>query len=340
MTERVFLHGQLCDPILFEIVSGVALEARAATLNDRNTATEIGGMIVDLDASAVQRLEFFLTDNAYEQRTVTTPDGPQSARIYHGTVARQGAHGAIDRLAAEEFMRLMETHSPQAAARALPQIRMRAASRLRAGTDSSPTSLTPVTDIDAVRTDSTSQPYTDYFAVREDILAFPKFDGSQSPPVKRASFLGGDAVTVLPYDPRSQQVLFVRQFRHGPFARGDTNPWTLEPAAGRIDPGEAPEDTARRELREETGITAKTLHFIGRYYPSPGAYSEYLYSYVAIADFTGQDGKVGGLEDEAEDIMSHVLLLDDALAMIETGEVNTGPLILSLNWLALNQQEF
>ncbi|MCG6885230.1 MAG: NUDIX hydrolase [Silicimonas sp.] len=188
--------------------------------------------------------------------------------------------------------------------------------------------------------ETTRQPYTDYFAVREDWLTFPKFGGGESPVVKRATFLGGDAVTVLPYDPRQGTVLFVRQFRHGAFARGDRNPWTLEPAAGRIDPGESPEAAARRELQEEVGLTVGDLHLAARYYPTPGAVSEYLFSYVASADLAGKDGTIGGVDGEAEDIMSHVIPLDEALGMIETGAINTGPLILSLNWLALNRERF
>ena len=36
--------------------------------------------------------------------------------------------------------------------------------------------------------------------------------------------------------------------------------------------------------------------------------------------------------------MAHVIPLDAALAMIGTGEVNTGPLILSLQWLAMRRE--
>ncbi|MEM8803701.1 MAG: NUDIX hydrolase, partial [Pseudomonadota bacterium] len=243
----------------------------------------------------------------------------------------------LARLVAVEVMVLQATHSVEAVKKSLPQIRMRAATRLRAQALPSPGTLHPqmTTPTEVI---DTKQPYTDYFAVREDMLRFPHFSGSKSSEVKRASFMGGDAVTILPYDPKARSVLLVRQFRHGPFARGDANPWTLEPAAGRIDPGESPEDSARRELQEETGANAEALHFVARYYPSPGAYSEFLYSYVGIADLSGKDQSVSGLADEAEDIMSHVLSLDDAMRLVETGEVNTGPLILSLQWLAMNAE--
>lgn len=315
MSLRVRRTGPLLDPLIFATILG-------RTVGDAPQAT--------LYSAEADRLAFYTAALSATEQTVQDQDSPAQSYDFE-------TEDPLDlaRLVATEVMVLQATHSVAAVQIALPQIRMRAATRLRAQAMPSPGTLHPEMS-HLVEIADTKQPYTDYFAVREDVLRFPHFSGAKSASVKRASFMGGDAVTILPYDPKTQNVLFVRQFRHGPFARGDTNPWTLEPAAGRIDPGESPEDTARRELLEETGAEAGALHFVGRYYPSPGAYSEFLFSYVGIADLSGKNQHVSGLEDEAEDIMSHVLPLRDALAMIDTGAVNTGPLILSLQWLALH----
>ena len=176
--------------------------------------------------------------------------------------------------------------------------------------------------------------------MREDDLTFPTFAGARSPLVRRAAFMGGDAVTVLPYDPITDSVQMVRQFRYGAFVRADPDPWTLEPVAGRIDAGETPEQAARREVHEETGLTVNQLHKVSAYYPSPAAYSEFLFTFVATADLSGVDGRVAGLDGEAEDIMSHVVPLDKALWMIESGAVDTGPLVISLLWLQANKTRF
>lgn len=365
MTESVFLYGTLRDPVLYNIVSGTPLKARPATLEGfavhrvegENFPVLIGrtgaaahGALVQPDETARARLDFYEGGFGYvvQLHDVITETGLARSAVYVPTVDRpagetwsltawQKQHGALARMAAQDYMFLRTTHTPEEAARAFPQVRVRAASRLRAQVAPSPAVFSPEMSAKAVATVRTEKPYTDYFAVREDWLSFPTFDGGTSALVKRASFLGGDAVTVLPYDPATDSVLIIRQFRHGPFARGDSNPWTLEPAAGRIDPGETPEETATRELFEETSVAAQSLHFVGRYYPSPGAFSEYLYSYVAVADLSDADGGVGGLEDEAEDILRHVVPLGDALAMIQTGAINTGPLALSLYWLAVNK---
>ena len=319
MSHRLLRTGPLLDPVIFATVIGRDVD---------------GTPLLTLDEGAATRLAFYASALSAAPETIQAQNSTATSYAFTGEDPVE-----LARLVAAEIMVLQKTHSVEAVKAAFPQIRMRAATRLRALAMPSPGTLLPQMTA-TIEVTETQQPYTDYFAVREDVLRFPHFSGGKSPVVKRASFMGGDAVTILPYDPKTRTVLLVRQFRHGPFARGDTNPWTLEPAAGRIDPGESPEDTARRELLEETGAKAEALHFVGRYYPSPGAYSEFLFSYVGIADLSDKDQSVSGLSDEAEDIMSHVLPLKDALSMIETGEVNTGPLIVSLQWLALHAERF
>jgi len=366
VSQSVFFYGTLRDPALLALVAGREVSARPASLPGFRTARVEGhdfptlvadddatanGLLAEVDARAQERLDFYELGFGYDLRPVSvrTEKGAAVALVYFpepglwkpdGAWSLEGwqADGApLARAAAGEYMRLHGVMDPASAARAFDQIRMRAGARLRAAEAPTPAPLPPAMSAKDVRIAETRQPYTAYFAVREDVLTFPRFSGGHSAPVLRSSFQGGDAVTVVPYDPGTDRLLVVRQFRHGPFTRGDANPWTLEPAAGRIDAGETPEQTARRELLEETGIEAGTLHLISRYYPSPGAFNEYLWSYVAIADLSAQDGRIAGLEGENEDILSHVLGFDEAMAMVETGAANTAPLVLTLFWLAANR---
>jgi ADP-ribose pyrophosphatase len=199
-----------------------------------------------------------------------------------------------------------------------------------------PTSLRRAAQSDDVRIVSQAVPHKDFFAVSETHLTHQRFDGTQSAVIKRAAFVMGDAVTVLPVDPIRKRVLLIEQFRMGPFARGDRQPWSLEAIAGRIDAGETPEDAARREAVEEAGITLGALRLIAAYYPSPGAVTEFLYSYVAICDLPDQTAGLHGLASESEDIRSHVIALDHLMELVKTGEVNNAPLILTAFWLAQN----
>jgi ADP-ribose pyrophosphatase len=178
------------------------------------------------------------------------------------------------------------------------------------------------------------RPYTGFFAVEEYDLRFRRFDGGMSDVVSRTAFVTGDAVTVLPYDAVRDRVLLIEQFRPAPFVRGDAECWSLEAIAGRVDAGETPEDAARREAVEEAGLALGDLLFVAGYYPSPGAVAEYLYSYVALTDLPDGIAGVFGLDGEAEDIRGHLVSFDALMGLVQSGEINNAPLVLTALWLA------
>ena len=88
-------------------------------------------------------------------------------------------------------------------------------------------------------------------------------------------------VAVLPLEDDGT-VWCVRQYRY-PFAEE-----LLEIPAGRLEPGETPEQAARRELAEETGLTADTLTPLGKQYATPGYCGEVLHVYLARGLHRGQ----------------------------------------------------
>ncbi|MFC1903504.1 NUDIX hydrolase [Chloroflexota bacterium] len=90
-----------------------------------------------------------------------------------------------------------------------------------------------------------------------------------------------DCVAIIAVD-ADDNVLLVRQFRQA------VDKELLEIPAGGIDPGEDPEATVRRELREETGYLPKKVTKLGGFYSAPGYCSEYLYLYLATELTPGQ----------------------------------------------------
>lgn len=361
-----FFYGTLCHAPLLKVVLGRAPVTQVATLPDYAShwakdqifptlvsapgqAAE-GCLLPKVTAQEVARLAFYEAGYGFDaqQLLIKTAEGPRMASVYvpHRGLWQTGApfnvdvwaarYGSVVTEAAHEVMAAMGTQTPQAVRARYPQILARAASRLRARDGAQITRRHRAAPGDVVVSDH-RQPYAHFFAVEEDDLRFRRFDGTLSDEVTRAVFVSCDAATVLPNDPARDRVMLIEQFRMGPFARGDAQPWVIEMIAGRVDAFETPAECARREALEEAGLHLRDLLPIVGYYPSPGAKSEYLYAFIGLADLPESAAGLGGQDQEAEDIRAHVLAFDDLMRLIETGEVNTGPLIISALWLAANR---
>ena len=105
----------------------------------------------------------------------------------------------------------------------------------------------------------------------------------------------------------------------------------LEIPAGKIDPGETDNlETAKRELKEETGFTARTWIDLGYTLPCPGYSTEKLYIYLA----KNLEPGVQNL-DHGEVIENHIITIDEAIQKIRTGEIIDSKTIVGIH-LALN----
>ena len=85
-----------------------------------------------------------------------------------------------------------------------------------------------------------------------------RFDGAMSAPRTWELFRRGRAAALLPYDPWTDQVVLIEQFRLPALAAG-VDPMMIEVPAGVCEPGETPEQTIRRETEEEMGLSADLL---------------------------------------------------------------------------------
>ena len=179
----------------------------------------------------------------------------------------------------------------------------------------------------------------DFFRLQRFDVTARRFDDAPAPALRREVFVGTDAALVLPYDAARDRLLLVEQPRMGPAWLGDPNPWTLEPIAGMVDAGETPEDCARREAAEEAGLTLGALEPIAAFYPSPGSSTDYFYCFLAPCDLPHATPFAGGLADEHENLRVHPLSFAQAEALMVSGEITAGPLILMLLWLARYRAE-
>lgn len=361
-----FFYGTLCHAPLLVAVLGRPVAMRRARLADHavhwvadhafpmileRPGAEAAGVVVEgLDATDIARLDFYEGGFEYATHVVTVEaDGTSiAARVYVATAdrLRPGApwvlqdwvdrYGAAAVQAAGRFMQDFGRVPPGEAWRRYPAMLVTAAARLRAA-QAAPTQVRREATAGDVAVARHTEPYAQYFSVEEFDLRHRRFDGGMSGEMRRAVFVSGDAATVLPYDPVRDRVMLIEQFRAGPFGRGDPQPWMLEPIAGRIDPGETPEDAARREAVEEAGLTLGALLKAGQYYPSPGMLAEYLYAFVGLADLPDDSAGIGGLADEHEDIRAHLVSFEQLMALVDSGEVQIAPLLVTIYWLAANR---
>lgn len=365
MTELYFFYGTLCHEPLLEALLGahVALSpARLAGHEVRHAldpaGVELGypllvpgvagaeGGLARITAAQADLLDWYEIGYRKDRLTVHDAGGQAwEALVYVPEAGRWDAgrlwhleewaarKGALATHALAEVMALRGQVPPEDALARYPMIRVRAASRLRAAVER-PARLRRPTAPGDVAVESLRTPYAKFFAVEDYRLRHRRFDGTMSPVLERAAFVSGDATVVLPYDPRRDRVLLVEQFRTGPLARGDANPWSLEAVAGRVDAEETPEDAARREAEEEADICLGRLIAAPHHYPSPGAKSEYIYCFIGLCDLPEEGSGLGGLACEGEDIRSHRLPFAQMMALLESGEIENGPLVVLALWLA------
>ena len=156
-----------------------------------------------------------------------------------------------------------------------------------------------------------------FLNVRKDRVALP--DGKEA---AREYILHPGAVAILALTPQRELVL-ERQYRY-PAGRE-----FIEIPAGKIDPDEAPEATARRELFEETGYRAGSWIYLGTAHPCIG-YSNEKISYYLAQDLILSERRL----DEGEFLEVLTKPLDEAMEMALNGGICDSKSIVGLHWLA------
>lgn len=151
---------------------------------------------------------------------------------------------------------------------------------------------------------------------------------------EREIVLQKQSATVLPYDPWQDRVVLIEQFRLPALAAGFP-PVMTEIVAGLGEPGESPEATARRELREEAGLACGRLERIMETLLMQGGSDESITIYAAEVAAPGDDGTFG-LAAEEEDIRVKVMPATEAIAAAAaTGNATA---TLALLWLGANRE--
>jgi ADP-ribose pyrophosphatase len=163
-----------------------------------------------------------------------------------------------------------------------------------------------------------------------------RFDGAMSGVRTWELWRRGRAAAMLPYDPVRDAVVLIEQFRLPALAAG-LDPMLVEVPAGLCDGAESAEETIRREVREETGLTAHRIAKISDILLTPGGSDELCTLFAGeiaapVGDAAGLCGNAG-LVSENEDIRLRVWPAERAIEAALAGRIVNSVAAIALLWL-------
>ena len=179
--------------------------------------------------------------------------------------------------------------------------------------------------------------YSGFFRMEKYRLKHTLYAGGWSAEITRELFVRGSCVAVLLYDPHTDKVVLIEQFRAGAILQPD-RAWLVEIVAGAIEEGETAEEVAYRESLEEAGCEIQELIVINEFYTTPGGAAERITLFCGKVDSSGVGG-IHGLDHEDEDIWVRAVDFDEAYVMLENNEIESAIPIIAIQWLALNKQK-
>lgn len=186
------------------------------------------------------------------------------------------------------------------------------------------------TKIDILKTEILSD---NWYTLKKVTFNILKKDGTSETQSREAYDRGNGAVILL-YNKTSGTVILTRQFRLPTFINGNPDGMLIEACAGLLD-NDNPEECIKRETEEETGYKISKVEKVFEAYMSPGSVTEILHFFVAEYSNEMKVTNGGGLADEGENIEVLELSFDEALAMIDNGEIKDAKTIMLLQYIRL-----
>ncbi len=152
----------------------------------------------------------------------------------------------------------------------------------------------------------------------------------------REVFDRGHGAAVLLFNKAQRTILLTRQLRIASYFGGNSDGHLLEVCAGTLDEKD-PAECARRECEEETGYRIDTVREVLSAYMTPGSVTERLWLFVAAYDISMRVSEGGGLAGEQEDIEVIEMPFDEAVNMMNAGQIKDAKTIILLQYAIIHQ---
>ncbi|HEU5165288.1 MAG TPA: GDP-mannose pyrophosphatase NudK [Chitinophagaceae bacterium] len=173
-----------------------------------------------------------------------------------------------------------------------------------------------------------------WYVLKKVTYKYLKKDGTWQTQ-SREAYDRGNGATILLFNKDQQTVILTRQFRLPSFINGNSSGMLIEACAGLLDK-DNPEDCIRRETEEETGYKITDVRKIFEAYMSPGSVTEILYFFIAEYHKAMKVSEGGGVDHEEESIEVLELNIQEAMSMVDKGEIKDGKTIMLLQYIKLH----
>ena len=172
--------------------------------------------------------------------------------------------------------------------------------------------------------------FSEFFKIERATVRWEQFDGTMGEYRTRYAVRRGDSVGIIPLMAGGEgRIVLVKQFRYPAAAKGSDG-YLWEIPAGMVHGGERPEETAKRELREEIGAEAGDVNHLLSFYLSPGALDEKFHLFLARLPGGVRLDPVGGNPREHENLSVRDFSLPECAGMIERNEICDAKTIAAL----------
>lgn len=152
----------------------------------------------------------------------------------------------------------------------------------------------------------------------------------------REAYDRGNGAAILLYNIKKGTVVLTKQFRMPTYVNGNEDGMMIEACAGLLEKGNA-EETIKMEVEEETGYKIDKVKKIFESYMSPGSVTEILYFFIGQYEDAMKVSEGGGADDETENIEVLEMDFEEAIGMMQSGEIKDAKTIMLLQYAQVQE---